>query len=469
MGNSLQNNTTVWGTKIEGGIRDNRDSLRHWRQMPQDYSLRTKPKKVLVLSGKGVQTAKAANGMCKVVENLLGTAAKNCEICGCYYPENEKTVQNTALRAMEIVDKFLVPLIADKDENGNLTKLSFAQACRNMRNVVVVTHCYGSRVMAVIDEQLDQIMRDIGYSETQAKLIHRQLFVAHHNNPREDLGSKALNSTNLYRITQADERNTPEEFVIGSLQHFISTEEMVDDELLLMPISATEHALVIKRISDGVESEHNGGYWIKPYEKLSAARLEETAFRIVLQEVVGSNYPIENLTEIEEKAWHGNPDIQDYATQIREYGQEFADDYFSLRQALTERYKINKNLLDSGRLGAVEIAKLTEKDLFFSSNDGKTLFDYSFAKGDVTTCRNLWLQMQKYLPLGRHDDAVQSVWKNTSEDHKAQYERYCRYMQQAQQSGNISMYETLRSLEYGTAENDNLKKFYQQQKRNKTR
>ena len=427
---------------IVSGMRDN-NAARHWRSLQKGYSLRTGPKKILTMPGNGAQTAKAANGMCKVVQNLLGNTSFKYEVCGFYYPDNDRGAQSTAVRADTLLNEYFVPLIADKNQLGDLVRLSKDEACKNMRNVVVMTHCYGSRMMAVIDEKLEEIMADIGYSKAEIADIHRQLVVVHHNNPRDELGQKELGSSNLYRITQADEANKPGKYMLESFPYYVATEDLQADEVLLAAIYDNEHALLIPRVCNGEESEHNGAYWMASEKKTPAGQIEEKIFRAIFKEAVTSGYYIESLDRLEERAISKEPQLQSVFTKIKEYGAEFMEDYQYYKSDAVEDFFAAKDKLLKQSLSADEIAELAPEALFMTDENMKNLLDYAVEKKDISTVKNLWSKMREELPQAEAGNPISSQYEVESADMLNAKIRQRVYLQRALEKDDLSLFSAL--------------------------
>lgn len=427
---------------LVGGVRDS-NAPRHWRSLQKGYSLRTGPKKILTMPGNGAQTAKAANGMCKVVQDLLGNTSFKYEVCGFYYPDNNRGAQSTAMRADMLLNEYFVPLIADKNQLGDLVRLSKEEACKNMRNVVVMTHCYGSRMMAVIDEKLEEIMADIGYSKAEIAEIHRQMVVVHHNNPRDELGKKELGSSNLYRITQADEANKLSKYETESFPYYMITEDLQADEVLLVALYTNEHALLIPRVCNGEESEHNGAYWMKSEKKTPAGQEEEKIFRTIFKEAVTSGYYIESLEQLEDRAISKESHLQPIFAQIKEYGEEFMDDYLEYKRGVVEDFSAAKDKLKKQGLTAEEIDEISDAALFVTDKTRKNLLDYAVERKDLPTVKNLWRRMKEQMPKISAGNSMSVVYEDESSDVLNAKIRQRIYLQRALEKDDMSLFSAL--------------------------
>lgn len=446
----------IWNNQLAVGKRSYNNS-RHWEELPADYSLLGKPKKVLVLSGSGADNSLAANGMCKTVEKILGPVKDNCEICGFYYPNSDRTAASAALCAEEVFSRFFVPLIAKSDNSGNLQRLSREEACENMRNVVLFTHCYGSYISHETDRRIDELMAEIGYSETEIKDIHRQLIVAHHNDPSDNLGNSEEKSCNIYRITHSDERNKPSEYQTDTFPQYIIREQFTDDDVIMAEISDTEHALIVGRLSEGAESEHSGGYWVDKSKKTLGARKEEEIFCEILREAIRGDYYIENLRQVEDKALQNRPDLRENMDLIREYGKEFLDDFHEQRQSMRLSFGRVKQKLLEGRLLESDITDLNEDVLFLTDKNKQNLLDYAVKADNPAYASIIWRAMSAHLDfLGEHTE-LSSHYARKPANVQDACMRYLGYLQKALDENNVEMFSALveersvRLLDYGRA------------------
>lgn len=98
-----------------------------------------------------------------------------------YYNKNIQLTDNvinkiaTTLDEKYIDDLFNIAFISRiKDKN---TKLSLTHACKNIRKVILVTHCYGAYVAYQIEQKLKQNMSELGYSTQEIEQILSQLLI----------------------------------------------------------------------------------------------------------------------------------------------------------------------------------------------------------------------------------------------------------------------------------------------------
>lgn len=437
MKNSVQNNSF----SINGGIREKKSS-RHWRTLDDTFSLQNKPKKIVVLPGNASVSAKEANGMCKIVESFLDPNRYNYELCGFYYSDNSKTQQSVIERADSLLNYF-IPLIGNKNKFGDLERLSFDSALKNMRNVVVVTHCYGSRIIDAVTKELSNVMKDIGYQNEEIKSIQRQLFVLHQNTPVTDLGKSSSYSSNLYRITQADENNPVSKYSVDSFPYYLLTEEMTSDEVLLSKLSANEQALIVSKISNSGESEHNGAYWSPNGSKTQAGKKEDTFCKAILNEAVFSNYLIENMQQLLQNTMKKDPFIAEDMQESIEYGQEFSDDYHNYVKEVAQENNQIKIKIKKETLKKDDLDKISEEALFLTDKDGVNLLGYAVKEKNYEAAGLIWHNMKKAMPKFDASKDNDKTFKNESADIYEAFLTYKTYVQQAIDSDNMTLFKEI--------------------------
>ena len=126
-------------------IRDDNSNF-HWKNLSElDFKI-NKPS-VLVLGGSGTQGDKDANGYAKLAENILGSFSDDVDILSVNY--NHSTNEDEEIEKL-VYDLFL-PLVSK-----NNFKINVAQACKNVRKLTILAHCYGYyKITAGIEKKLD--------------------------------------------------------------------------------------------------------------------------------------------------------------------------------------------------------------------------------------------------------------------------------------------------------------------------
>lgn len=378
------------------GIRD-LDAPNHWRKVNDKYPF-AKRKTVLVLPGSAVHSAQGANGMCKVVENMLSEKErKNVDICSLYYPEKTKHREGSAERALGLLDEYIIPLVSKQNKEGYLEKISAEKAAKNLRNLIIFTHCYGTYMVEAIDAQLSRDLIDLGYSEQEANNIQKQLFIVHHNSISDKIGKVKMKSTNLFRWTQADEYRKNNMFSSDGFQYFMQTELLTEDEALYVKVGENVRALVVRQITEKGEFEHNGAYWHDD-KKSEGGEKEREMFEFIFNEAVRSNYSLDNIEELIRQGTRLNPEMEDKLQPILEGGQEYGDEYKEKRRDILNKVKDIREKQLADDLKEKEVKTLSPEVLLYLDNNGKSFLDYALESENVIQTKVLWNSIRKMLP-----------------------------------------------------------------------
>lgn len=175
---------------IELGRRVNNEKNHNWEIIDIDKFKITRPI-VLILGGLGTFRSHQANGYCKIVESLLGTFNEDVDVISIKY-SNQFSVKDTSVFLRNIVEKFFIPLISYDGK-----KLPTTKAAKNLRNVTIFSHCYGSFVAKVIGELITEKMRELKYSKEDRQKILEQVFLVSYASyiDNKDLPFKSLDIT----------------------------------------------------------------------------------------------------------------------------------------------------------------------------------------------------------------------------------------------------------------------------------
>ena len=368
----------------------------HWR--PADDNLTFVGKKtILILPGIGTHDTKAANGMCKVVEGLLSEDEKrDYQICSMYYNTEFMQHAPTVLRAQAVFDQYIVPLVANKDENGDLHRISAMQAAHNLRNLKIVAHCYGGDILHEIDRQLNDLMNDAGYLAEERKFIQRQLFAVQHNNIDADLDKRKFRSTQLIRISSGDEVLDLRDVNIMTFRHRMVNHHPDDKDYMYMNLAENAAVLLVGRIGMRGVKEHDGGYW-KPGLKLAGAQKEEEIFQLIFHEALSADYLIENTDQLLANALKKHPEKQELAEHACQTGAQYMADYAHDKQEFSQKFQQITEQIIAGE--KFDVSGLDENMLMGKDEHNKFLLDYALAYQDNNEIINLFRKMEPYLPI----------------------------------------------------------------------
>lgn len=377
------------------GIRDE-SAEHHWRNLDNNFSFLGK-KSILILPGSGTTSAESANGMCKVVENMLPEELrKEWQICSLHYTTSVTMTEPTVIRAQKLFDSYFVPLFAVKNSEGNLEKLSVQEAARNVRSsLVVVTHCYGSDIMRAVEEQFDKTLHDIGYSAEEGDFIQKQLFVFQHNNVDEMLGAhKSAKTSNLIRISVEDEESYAGDMLLGTFRHYIQTREIDENKVFLLKLAANELVTLVQRVTKYGEKEHNGGYWLSERQKSVAGKLEEKVYNEIFKEVVCSDYLIEKPEQIINNILRREPAIKEILFSAIRSGKEFNRGYNNYHLSYTETFEELKQKILQGDCRKEDVLRADKEICFVESEEAKFLLDYALKQKNYDLAVVLFEQMK---------------------------------------------------------------------------
>lgn len=382
-------------SKFGFGVRD-LNSENHWREATNDFSFLNK-KTILILPGSATNSAEAANGMCKIAENMLPDEVKDkWQICSMHYSTSRIDNMATALRAQMMFDRYFIPLIATKDENGDLHRLSEKEAAQNARNLVVFTHCYGGYIMEALEKQMSTVMQELGYSEKEIAKIQKQLFVVQHNNIDRDLGNADSKTTQLLRISKADEELGVDETYYGTFRHYATTtNNIAEDDCAYVKMTDNQRVLYTKRITQVGQKEHNGGYWIDKSNKTAAGCKEEEIFKIIFDEITTSNYPIENMEQVLKNAAERDPEKARILRQAIIEGKCFNDGYATYKHKFNDEFKLLNDELIQNKLTKKDILLADTDVLFVTDKEGKFLLDKLLDKQQYELATSLFQKMAK--------------------------------------------------------------------------
>ncbi len=429
----FSNNNTEDISKFSIGIRDY--SLpNHWRESDSDFSFNHK-KTILILPGSGTNSAKEANGMCKIVEQMLPEEEKNnFQICSLYYANSFTLSEPTVIRAQNLLDKYIIPLISNKDEYGNLHRISAGKAAQNMRRLILFTHCYGGDIQKELDRQLQQTMSDLGYLTEERRFIHRQMVVFQHNNIDASLEDNTFFSSQLIRISAADEKTSLKDLQQNTFRHFVLEHRPQENDVLWIDLSPDCNVLLANKIALVNAQEHNGGYWLDSSSKSLAGNKEEHIFQLVFNEVLKSSYFIENMSQILKKSLLTHSEAVNLVTVAQEKGQNFYNEFEQQKNEIAQEYNKIKKEIEQGTIAE---AKFSEKILLAQDKNGLFLLDYALQHGDYGDAEQVFAEMSKYLP-----EKTKNGWMPClrSKNQLTAIEKIPAWMQQAIDGGAVNLF-----------------------------
>ncbi len=379
-------------SKFSIGCRD-MSSPHHWKEVDGKY-FSQKHKRILILPGSGANSAKEANGMCKVVEKILENSSVKYNIYSLYYPNSRIYNDITIVRAQKLFDEYLVNLISSKDKQGDLHRLDFEDAMSNMRDTLIFTHCYGCFIQRALEQEFVKTMSSIGYSAEEQNKILKQMVVIQHNSINSSIGCENPKTTQILRCSQQDEENSACDFYNDTFQYFIKNEELLPDEVLYMATSQNERVLLVPKICRG--NDHNGGYWND--KKTEAGYIEEQIFKIIFAEIITSSEPIINVEQFIKKAIYFNTDNRELFKQLIENGREYFEEFQANRKAIRLGYDLSRQKILNEEFQPDDIEKIPVDILFAINDKEETLLDIALERENTELAIAIFSRMHKYLP-----------------------------------------------------------------------
>lgn len=157
------------------GKRKTINNTSTWENIDVDTYRITRPT-VLCLGGNNTISDKEANYMAKFVQRLIGEN-ENIDYLSLRYScmPGFRTGYLSTNEEREIVTKLFLPLVLDE----NLQPLPCDKACKNVRNLNIMAHCFGAReAVPDLERHFAQDLFILGYEIEEVAKITSQIFVA---------------------------------------------------------------------------------------------------------------------------------------------------------------------------------------------------------------------------------------------------------------------------------------------------
>ena len=134
---------------------------------------------IICLGGNGTTSDRFANGFAKTAEEMLHIrSGAYIDIYSLRYGYDDDSEEDTMHGdiTMQEVEDLTNALLVNRvtDENGK--RLPLREACKNMRNLNFVTHCFGQRALnPMLSELANKMEYNLGYSEDEIRMICHQI------------------------------------------------------------------------------------------------------------------------------------------------------------------------------------------------------------------------------------------------------------------------------------------------------
>ena len=130
---------------------------------------------VLCFGGSSVVGRTMSNGLAKFVFNSLNTTPKQSKlkVYSLVYGSYDSAPEDGNLTKQEVeilADKIFMPLVSHNGE-----KIDVLTAQKNMRNITIVSHCFGMAVSNILSTTITSKMRGLGYEYFEVRSILKQV------------------------------------------------------------------------------------------------------------------------------------------------------------------------------------------------------------------------------------------------------------------------------------------------------
>lgn len=270
---------------------------------------------ILVLGGDGVQGEKEINGYMSSVYQLMkeNDLENDVKVCGVVYDFGDFYNQNMArTKTMEryhrsvkvdkplsedtlnpkyiknIFDKMILPRIS---KNSGTEKLDTKDAAQKIRKLNIVAHCHGAYTALLLEEMMQQKMKELGYSKEDREYIQKQMLVVAQS-PYCPLG--VSKSTFVSFFSSADMETSHYNNFERAVQSIRKSEKI---PLSYFPGNRGEMFLA-HEMGDGADEHNYWGLQINALMTEDGVNLIKTEARVLVNGVEGalSRRPIEDVS-----------------------------------------------------------------------------------------------------------------------------------------------------------------------------
>ena len=267
-----------------------------------------------------------------------------CNIIGMRYLGEERAEYYAA----ELLRDVFLSQIAKK--NGKRWQRIDANiVAQNLRKWVIFGHCFGDRIARYMDFLMRYQMLKIGYSIEETSYIQRQMTVFGHNSMVESVGQENRGFLYFERMLAKDGEYKSKQFPQDSFQSYFQRMKILSNKVYLVPLNEQEIALLVattndkRKVSSVVISEHDKGYWKSTECKPIAAQKEERIFRSIFNEVLRTDYLLQNWRQVIDNSIKKSPNDVDKIHQAIKNGQSYYP--FEKGKSMAEQYMSEKYLI----------------------------------------------------------------------------------------------------------------------------
>lgn len=406
------------GRGIKFGQR-NLEKKKHWHDSYYESSFSipdSDKKKIICLPGDQCNSAKKANGMCKLAEALLSDEAKDkCEVWSAYWPDASETCYD------DFYHHHFLPIVAsasgvEKAKNGKkLSKedaLPLETAKRNMRNLLLFTHCKGTDVAEDLEKYFCDKMSEMEYSKADISAVMKQLFVLNANDQNVSFG-KAKSSV-LRRVSYDDPVGPKGKFV--DIKTYLRANPPRND-MYFLECSGNEGIIFIRKaLSEDVldTNDHDDGFLVR--DKMN--EVGKKAFDLsgaIFSEVILTSGDMPDISALAFSSASKRGD-EIFFGEVKANGAQYMKEYEDYKQSSEKLRERIINQVKKGDLTELPIeadfAMLTE-----SYHGTESVVDYSIKKGKP---EQLALILNR---IKENSDYIGCLYRDLGDDAKTKFQK----------------------------------------------
>lgn len=303
------------------GVKD-RNHENHW---VEDTTLNPNRKTVFFFGGNATNNAKEANGYLNSVIDIFGIKDEqlnNIQLVSCY---RQKTVDIFAGYLKETRNDFnvedfkaeicrreillkLMPFMAHKI-NGAWERIPPRQLYANFRNLMLMSHCYGSKDICTVADVLRQTMDKLGYGFDVQKHALRQVVCITNNTQREFNDKTGFTVFHRYSVYDGQwkkqyDKHYSDDYPVF-LENYPAFRQYKKSRAAFVNLHRNEMLLIFNKVLRYKcnQDEHNAAFWTVDKKVLnSAGRMQAALIKNMGQHWLNDNDEITHAAEFLKKS-----------------------------------------------------------------------------------------------------------------------------------------------------------------------
>ena len=294
------------------GMKD-RNRGNHW---VENTALNPHKKAVLFFGGNGTHNASSANGYLNQVIDIFGLSDEqigNIQLVSCYRQNYSDIITHYMQQLNDDFDydKFklqtykqeillkLMPFMAQKNGNNAWERIPPAQLYANFRNIMLMSHCYGSKDLCKVADILKQTMSKLGYSKDIQKIV-----CITNNTQREFNDHTGFTVFHRYSVFDGQDRKQyNEEYSTDYpvfLKQYLPFKQKRNAKAAFVKLNKNELLMVFSKVLKyhSGKDEHSAAFWTRDGKILtSVGKMQADVIKCVGQYWLNHNLPLNDAAE----------------------------------------------------------------------------------------------------------------------------------------------------------------------------